>query len=122
MSSGSSHNGWQKPFICPNCGSNRIARIQWGRPSWNEALRQKLKEGSVVLGGCSVSVDSRRWRCRSCRHEFGDSGIRAWIHQIKHGELPDYMAAMAPRTITGKKFCEVMFADASIAARCIAPG
>ena len=93
MSSDTSHNGWQKPLVCPNCGSKSIARIQWGRPAWSEDLRRKLEAGSVVLGGCSVSVESRRWRCRSCRYEFGDFGIRAWIYQIKHGELPDYMAA-----------------------------
>lgn len=58
--------------VCPECGSESIARIQWGRPIWTEELKRDLEEGRAVLGGCCISEESRDWECRECGHRFGD--------------------------------------------------
>lgn len=57
---------------CPQCGSDCIARIQWGLPAWTEELRRRLKDGRMVLGGCCISDESRDWECRECGYRFGD--------------------------------------------------
>lgn len=58
--------------VCPECGSDNIARIQWGLPAWSEELERDLEEGRVVLGGCCISDESRDWECRACGRKFGD--------------------------------------------------
>ena len=69
------------------------ARIIWGMPAFTDELKAGLDAGTVVLGGCSMTVDAPRWRCRSCGHELGDLGNRM-LKYLAHGEdVPDYVAA-----------------------------
>jgi hypothetical protein len=39
-----------------------------------------VRQGERVLGGCSISAKSPRWRCRACGQDFGD-------HQDVFGRL-----------------------------------
>lgn len=56
-----------KPNKCPDCGSIRIARILYGLPDFSsEELKKTLQDGRIVLGGCIVTPDSPRWRCKDC--------------------------------------------------------
>ena len=57
--------------VCPFCGSDNVALIQWGRPMWNDELERKLKDGEIVLGGCMISPDSEKWECNNCGKRFG---------------------------------------------------
>ena len=80
-------------FRCPECGSSRIARIQWGRPSWDEGFRRALREGRVVLGSCFVEYDSPKWECRDCHDRFGEAGFRALEFASGGERMPDHVAA-----------------------------
>ena len=71
--------------VCPECGSDKIARIQWGRPLWSEELERDLKEGNVVLGGCCISDGSRDWECRNCGYRFGEK-IVAQMNRLLNKE------------------------------------
>ncbi len=61
------------PNMCPNCGSDNIAEILWGLPSFTDELQEELAEGKIVLGGCCVSFDDPRYECNDCMHRFGRS-------------------------------------------------
>jgi hypothetical protein len=56
----------RKPRTCPNCGSKKIARIQWGMPVLSDELRKGLDSGSIVLGGCCVTDCDPSWMCIKC--------------------------------------------------------
>lgn len=60
---------------CPNCGSDNVAEILWGLPSFTEELQKELAEGKVVLGGCCVSSDDPKFECNNCGQRFGKSGF-----------------------------------------------
>lgn len=60
---------------CPNCGSDNVAEILWGLPSFTEELQKELAEGKVVLGGCCVSSDDPKFKCNNCGQRFGKSGF-----------------------------------------------
>ncbi len=62
----------ERPAECPECGSERVARILYGLPDLSEELERQLDGGEVVLGGCMVSGDDPSWRCVECRHEWGE--------------------------------------------------
>ncbi len=75
--------GWEwklemtnKPDICPKCGSERVARILYGLPIFNDELKRKLETGEVVLGGCMVTGDDPSWHCAECGHQWGEWGIQ----------------------------------------------
>lgn len=65
----------QERPICPFCGSEHIARIQWGRPIWNSELERKLRKKEVVLGGCMISADCKKWECNDCGKRFGEANL-----------------------------------------------
>lgn len=70
------HHMWQAPEedhpACPNCGSERVARILWGLPDFSSAsLQLALEEKRVVLGGCCVWSTCPKWFCNACRHTWG---------------------------------------------------
>ena len=56
----------KNPEKCPECGSDKIASILYGLPAFSDSLRQKIKDGKIVLGGCCVTDDDPAWRCTSC--------------------------------------------------------
>jgi hypothetical protein len=56
----------KNPHKCPECGSEKIARILYGLPSFSESLRKRLENNEVVLGGCCITVNDPSWKCVHC--------------------------------------------------------
>jgi hypothetical protein len=56
----------EKPDKCPECGSDKIAKILYGLPSFSENLRKKLKNDEIVLGGCCITGNDPSWKCIDC--------------------------------------------------------
>ncbi len=54
---------------CPRCGSRDVAAIAYGFP--DPMMFDAASRGEIELGGCIISDDSPRWRCRSCESEWG---------------------------------------------------
>jgi hypothetical protein len=38
-------------------------------------LRREIAEGRIVLGGCTLAPEAPKWRCNTCRHEWGHPRI-----------------------------------------------
>lgn len=57
------------PVRCARCGSEEIARVQYGYPA-----RMPKEEEMVELGGCCVSPGMASMACRGCGHRFGRVG------------------------------------------------
>jgi hypothetical protein len=55
-----------KPDKCPKCGSEKIARILYGLPSFSESLRIRINNNEVVLGGCCITGNDPSWKCIDC--------------------------------------------------------
>jgi len=56
----------EQPDSCPACGSNRVARILYGKPSHRPQLMEKVREGKIVFGGCIIDRDNPSWKCLAC--------------------------------------------------------
>ena len=56
---------------CPKCGSTKVVQIQYGLPRFTPELKEAVRRGEVVLGGCVISADSPKWACRDCGNRFG---------------------------------------------------
>jgi hypothetical protein len=57
----------KKPEFCPNCGSKKIAQILYGLyRNYSPELKQKVKDGKIVFGGCCITDDDPSWRCIDC--------------------------------------------------------
>lgn len=61
----------KKKIVCPNCGSEDVARIMYGLPLYDEALKNALEKGEICLGGCCIDPDSPAYHCNKCDEEFG---------------------------------------------------
>jgi len=60
----------QKPKVCPECKSKRIAKILWGYPAYSEEMQKEIDEGKITLGGCCISPDDPTWQCADCEIVF----------------------------------------------------
>ncbi len=60
----------RKPRKCPECGSAKIARIQYGMPICSPELDRNLESGKVVLGGCCQEINAPAWKCAACGAEI----------------------------------------------------
>ena len=56
----------EKPTICPQCNSQKIAEIVYGLPDNSKELKRKLKAEEIVLGGCCVTENDPTWKCIDC--------------------------------------------------------
>jgi len=72
-----------KPEVCPNCGSIKIATIQYGTTEYLQPkvyylntfsnfqlhpdIKKKIESGEIELGGCIYSSKFPAWRCKDCR-------------------------------------------------------
>ena len=70
-----------KPDKCPNCGSQNIAEIIYGKALHFEKdeitgksvlkasliIEEKLKSGKYILGGCVYGDHFPVWRCKDCK-------------------------------------------------------
>jgi hypothetical protein len=62
----------RKPKKCPNCGSQKIAVYLYGLPAYSTDLQKGLREGSIALGGCTITIDMPmpKWLCTNCKTDF----------------------------------------------------
>jgi hypothetical protein len=60
---------YESPPPCPKCGSCSTIGIAYGYPS--PELSQAAKDGRVQLGGCEISLGSKKWRCKKCGYAWG---------------------------------------------------
>ncbi len=56
---------------CPHCGAGEAAEILYGMPAYSEELEESLKNGEVFIGGCLITGDDPKYKCRSCGFEYG---------------------------------------------------
>ena len=61
---------------CPYCGSNSIAKIQYGLPNFSESLQNDIDEGKITLGGCCEEIDDPDKHCNSCNKDFLSSSAK----------------------------------------------
>ena len=54
---------------CPECGSSEVIPIAYGMPG--HELLEASERGEVEIGGCLISGDDPKHRCRACGHRFG---------------------------------------------------
>ena len=60
----------KKPKVCSECGSKKIAKIEYGLPYFSEEERQQVEAGKIVLGGCVLTGDDPDWQCVDCGKSF----------------------------------------------------
>ncbi len=59
---------------CPECKSTHIAFVMMGMPLYDDELERKLKEGKIILGGCTVSGGDPNSVCNDCKHQWRRDG------------------------------------------------
>ena len=62
--------------VCPQCGSNEVACVLRGMPSYSKGLELLLDRKKVVLGGCVLDLDDKDLCCTLCEHEFNRKRYR----------------------------------------------
>lgn len=72
-----------KKIKCPYCGSNNIAKILHGLPTFSKKLDEDIKWGKVVLGGCCVTDDDPDKHCNSCNKDFHSKSAKQKQHRIE---------------------------------------
>ncbi|WP_344978155.1 hypothetical protein [Streptosporangium fragile] len=50
--------------LCPGCGVGRVAPIMYGYPLFTDELDRALRDGLLVLGGCTPHPE--KWKCLAC--------------------------------------------------------
>lgn len=58
-----------RPSRCPQCGSEKVKRIDYGLPAEEDPT--PVEERDYVMGGDCFDFDSPRWHCGDCGHEWG---------------------------------------------------
>ena len=58
----------KKKRVCPECGSEDIARIVFGFPG--QELMERAQRREIVLGGCWLSDQEPQWHCKDCEDEW----------------------------------------------------
>jgi len=81
------HFSKRKPRKCPNCGSAKIASIQYGYPIFSEELDQAMKDGKIVLGGCVITGCDPSWQCIDCDTLIYKDEFREYPKEINN-EVP----------------------------------
>ena len=61
-------NGEEENPVCPECGSEDVIPIVYGKPGTE--LIERADKGEVILGGCVISDDSPFNHCNGCEHEW----------------------------------------------------
>ena len=58
--------------FCPACESKDVAEIRYGYyDSKMDVWKEELESGKVILGGCIVCENSKRFYCNKCGYKWG---------------------------------------------------
>ncbi len=57
---------------CPKCGSKNTARIFYGMPEFSDDLINQIGNGEIILGGCTMTHNSKDYVCNDCSFEWGE--------------------------------------------------
>ena len=58
--------------FCPACESKDVAEIRYGYyDSKMDVWKEELECGKVILGGCIVCENSKRFYCNKCGYKWG---------------------------------------------------
>ena len=66
-------------MICPKCGSESFATIQYGLPPFDDDFRlpasyqERLDKKEIILGGCCHFPDSPKYMCLDCHFKYGSA-------------------------------------------------
>lgn len=66
-----------------------------------ELIRERLDSGELILGGCDVSVDSPKWHCHDCGHEWSVSEWKEIIERSIMERDAKYAAAETDAELRG---------------------
>lgn len=58
---------------CPDCGSERVAKIIYGKPL-RDFVEEPLRRGEIVLGGKKPAGDAPTDQCLACGFRWGAIG------------------------------------------------
>jgi transposase-like protein len=64
------HKSENQPVSCPQCGSDKVARIHYGRAKKSKEFKADMEAGRVVFGKWTFSLHKPEWRCIDCGSEF----------------------------------------------------
>lgn len=56
----------EAPRVCPECGSDGVARIVYGLPRFDDELYDQMIRGRIVLGGMKPPAQAPVWMCVDC--------------------------------------------------------
>lgn len=56
----------KKTKKCLKCGSENIARILYGLPSFSESLRKRIENNEIAPGGCCITKNDPTWKWVDC--------------------------------------------------------
>jgi len=59
-------------MTCPQCSSSNVAEIFWGFPGNMDEIKEDLRNGRIILGGCVVTDHDPKLQCNVCHHRWGD--------------------------------------------------
>ena len=57
-------------ITCPNCGSNKVAKVLYGISEIDEELQELIDSEKVLLGGCMILPNSFNYYCVNCQSEI----------------------------------------------------
>lgn len=66
-------------MICPKCGSELFAKIQYGLPPFDDDFRlpasyqERIDKKDIILGGCCIFPDSPKYMCLDCHFKYGSA-------------------------------------------------
>ncbi len=64
------HTSENQPVICPQCGSEKVAKIHYGRAKKSDEFKADMEAGRVVMGKWSLNLHKPEWKCMDCGTEF----------------------------------------------------
>lgn len=58
--------------FCPACESKAVAKIHYGYyDSRMDYLKKEIESKKVIIGGCMVCEDSKKYYCNNCGYMWG---------------------------------------------------
>lgn len=58
----------KRTVYCPKCGSDKVAPIVYGLPTY--ATMQRAEQGEFFLGGCMVCDGQSDYKCKTCEYDW----------------------------------------------------